>query len=222
MKKRYSILAILLIFSILLASTVLAAPKNKNVPGQNTGTGSTTDPTPQVIVYNNTIVQQPSSTPTSDIPWEMIGVILAIIGAIVGWLISRMVRGKTAKYMTEIDKTYRTYNKNTTKCESELADLKEKIEDDFKKGKINDQSLALLDSRIDKYAKELRSGIIGKKFTALPEDIGKTIKHMLSDGVITKEEYTYFSKTLKSSKMNTKDKAELNKIMQKWQKEDRR
>ena len=153
--------------------------------------------------------------------WEMIAVVLAVIGAIAGWLISRRVRGKTAKYMSEIDKVYRTHNKNTNKCEAELTNIRDKIEDDFKKGKLTDQALSILEKRIEKYSRELRSDIIDKQF-ALPQELGKKVKHMLSDGVITKDEYAHFKDILAKAELGGKDKEELQSLMKKWKEKDKK
>lgn len=170
---------------------------------------------------NGISAQESTTVSSKSFNWEMFGVILAVIGAIIGWLISRRIRGKTAKYMSEIDGVYRSYNKNANKCEAELANLREQIENDFKKGKINDQSLAILDARIEKYAQQLRSDIVDKR-AELPDDLKKKIKNMLSDGIITKEEYNHFKNIMGKSQMDAKDKEEINRIMKKWKDEDRR
>ena len=236
MKRHQIVFISAMIFLIILASIALAAPPWKRSGSSSTGstssggtaTTTTTQPIKETVIINNnnTIIQAPAASNENVGIWsnwvQILGGLLAVIVALIGWYFSRRARGKTAQYMTEIDKVYYKHNKNTNKCEAELTAIKETIEEDFKNGKINDQSLAILDKRIDKYAKELRSGIIGKKFTSLPEDMGKTIKHMLSDGVITKEEYDHFSKALKGSKMSSKDKEELDQLMKKWKKEDRR
>lgn len=222
MKKLYLFITLCLVLSI---SFVAAAPPWKKTSGSSTGatTPAATAPTTtqtKVIIINNT--QAPAAQTTEWYKdWNFIAIAIAVTGALIGWLISRRVRGKTATYMSEIDKVYRTYNKNSNKCEAELTHLREKIEDDFKKGKINDQSLSILDSRIDKYSKELRSEIVSKRF-ALPEDINKNIKHMLADGIITREEYDHFKEVLAKTSMSAKDKEEINKLMKKWKDEDRR
>lgn len=199
--------ALLLVMSLQFAAAVPAWKKQPAAASE-----------PQVIYINQTVPAQDSG----GLNWEMIGVIIAVVGVGVGWLISRKVRGKTAKYMGEVDKVYRTYNKNANKCEAELAGLKEKIESDFKKGKINDQSLAILGARIDKYSEKLRTDIIDKGFK-LPPGLDKKIKHMLSDGIITKEEYNHFLEIIKEDHgMGKADEARLRALMKKWKTEDRR
>lgn len=177
--------------------------------------------TPNDGKVNGVPSQQSVTISSKGFNWEMLGVILAVIGALVGWLISRRVRGKTAKYMSEIDRVYRSSNTSTNKCEAKLVGIRDQIEDDFKKGKINDQSLALLESRIDKYTRELRSGIVDRT-TGIPTDLNKKIKHMLSDGVITKEEYAHFEEIVKKENMGASDKEEIRNLMKKWKDEDKR
>lgn len=208
--KKHIIFPLLLVFLLVISvQLVAAAPPWKKQP-------QPTDP--QIIYVNQTV---PASA-SGGLNWEMIAVILAVIGVIGGWLISRKVRGKTAKYMGEIDKTYRTYNKNANKCEAELANVREKIENDFKKGKINDQSLAILETRIDKYSENLRTDILDKKFK-LPKDLNKKIKHMLSDGIITKEEHEHFLEIIKGDHgLSKADETRLKTLMKKWKTEDKR
>lgn len=227
MKKLDFFLVMSLFLLVISVQFAFAAPPWKRdtsttKPSTTTSTATSTQPqiVEKVIIQNNTIVQQPSQK--GGINWEMIGVITAIVGVVVGWLISRKVRGKTATYMSEIDKVYGSYSKNSNKCEAELANLREKIESDFKKGKINDQSLALLEARIDKYSEKLRTEIIDKGFK-LPPDLSRKIKHMLSDGIITKEEHEHFLEALKEGHdLSKADEERLKDLMKRWKKEDRR
>jgi len=232
-KLNFVMIMILMMFLIFVVSTqfAMAAPPWKKTtttptttkPTTTTSTSPTTSPTTtqtKVIIINNTQSAAPQEAPWYK-DWNFLAVAIAVVGTIGGWLISRKIRGKTAKYMTEIDKVYGSYSKNANKCEAELANLKEKIEEDFKKGKINDQALSILDARIDKYAKELRSDIVDKKVSA-PKELKKNIKHMLSDGKITKEEYEHFRDILAKTQMGAKDKEEIKGLMKKWKDEDRR
>ncbi|MFC1733712.1 hypothetical protein ACFL6I_25720 [candidate division KSB1 bacterium] len=216
MKKTYLawiLFALLLIILVQFAAAVPAWKKDKTPD-----TTTTTTPEPQVIYVNQTV----SAPETDGVNWEMIGVIVAIAGVSAGWLISKKVRGKTAKYMSEMDKIYKTHKKNSNKCEKELSKLRGKIEDDFKKGKLNDQGLAILETRIDKYSERLRTEMIEKGFT-LPSDLHKKIKHMLSDGIITKEEHAHFLEIIKNDhSMSKHDEARLKALMKKWKTEDKR
>jgi len=231
MNKRRSLVNLVVLSFILLLLFIpaaIAAPPWKQTKsgtsGSATGTTSGTT-TEKTVIINNTIIQQPVSGGDNVSFWsnwaQILGGILAVAAAVVGWYLSRRIRGKTATYMTEIDKVYREHNKNANKCEAHLADIREKIEEDFKKGKINDQSFSLLESRMDKYAQQLRSDIVSKRFE-LPEEMKKDVKHMLSDGIITKEEYDHFIEISTKSSMTSKDKQELQQLMKKWKEEDKR
>lgn len=224
-KRLWILAALILVLSVISIPLVSAAPAwKKSTTTTPTATSTKTTTTPQVIervvIVNNTHVAAQDNTPWYT-DWNFIAVVLAVIGALVGWLISRRVRGKTAKYMSEIDRVYRSSNTSTNKCEAKLVGIRDQIEDDFKKGKINDQSLALLESRIDKYTRELRSGIVDRT-TGIPTDLNKKIKHMLSDGVITKEEYAHFEEIVKKENMGASDKEEIRNLMKKWKDEDKR
>ncbi|MCX8147182.1 MAG: hypothetical protein N3D84_01810 [Candidatus Woesearchaeota archaeon] len=221
------IVLFLLVMSILpiCASAIPAWKKtNSKTPSQTatitTQNKTATQPVVQTKVYiiNNTQMVATEKPWYKD--WEFIGLVVVIISAIGGWIISRIMRSKTAKYMAEIDKIYNTYNLNANKCEAELVALREKIENDFKKGKINDQGLSLLESKIDKHLKSLRSDIVKRRFL-LPDNLKKLVKEMLADGIITKEEYKHFKQILNKAELSAKDKEDLNRLMHKWKEEDK-
>ncbi|MFC1754290.1 hypothetical protein ACFL96_13020 [Thermoproteota archaeon] len=220
---RVFMIFVLLLLLLSVSVPLVMGKKDKNPPTKGPGTtttapDSTPAPEPQIIYVNQTV---PVHVQDNGVNWEMIGVIIIILGGIVGWIITRFMRGKTAKYMSEIDKAYRQYNKNVNKCEAELTHLREKVENDFKRGKLNDQGLAILEKRIDKYSKDLRSDIIRKRFD-LPPGLDKSIKGMLSDGVITKQEYNNFKKMMNKSKLDSKEKEELRRLMNRWKIEDKK
>jgi len=150
------------------------------------------------------------------INWEMIGVILFVVAGAIGWFVSKRVRGKTAKLIREIDDLHKKHQQNPKKCEKELVTLREKIMEEFKGGSVNEQSLSLLEGRIDRYLKELRTEIIDKFI--LPDEVENTITEILADGIITKDEYEQFMKVLK--KVKVKDKDQLLKLVKQWKKQD--
>ena len=82
--------------------------------------------------------------------------------------------------------------------------------------------------------KLVKKGIVSKedingtpKYTigslqAITRWMKKDVKHMLSDGIITKEEYDHFLDISTKSSMTSKDKQELQQLMKKWKEEDKR
>ncbi|MFO8016423.1 MAG: SHOCT domain-containing protein [Candidatus Woesearchaeota archaeon] len=204
----------------------MAAPPDKDTPPGLQDKGS--DSTDSGGTADSGGTEETTDTADTTLPdegginWEMVGVIVAIIGIFGGWLLSRRVRGKTARYMGEIDRAYKENKEDPQKGEKRLSELRERIEEDFKKGKLNDQTLALLESRLDKYSEKLRTSIIESDMQ-LPPDIQKKIKHMLSDGVITKEEYDHFLKMMNEEHgMSKGDEQKLKQLMKRWKGEDKR
>lgn len=219
MNKKLIILYICLF--LIVASVVLAAPGGKKQTTTAPTKTTTTAAKPTVVYQNVTqiIVQNNTSQEKSGgIDWNLVGGVAAIIAlaaAGIGWFLSRKERGMTSKYMREIDKSFNEFRDNTSKCESVLYNIKEKIEKDFAKGKINDSAFSILDARLDKYLSDVRKGVIGAQFK-LTEANKKELDSMLDDGVITEKEYDKFKK-MKISELPAAERKKLESLMKKWE-----
>jgi len=206
---------IYIFIALIVASTVFAAPGGKkgNTQGQT--------PAQTVVVQNVTkvIVQNNSAAHAQEgIDWNLVGGIAAIIALTAGflsWLLSRKQRGMTAKYLKEIGRAFNEYRDNTSKCESALYDIKEKIEKDFSGGKINDSAFSILDARLDKYLAEVRKDVLNTQFT-LSGSTKRELSKMLEDGAISQEEYAKFSK-MSLKELSSKEKEKLKSLMKRWE-----
>ena len=116
---------------------------------------------------------------------------------------------------------YKQNRNNPAKCEKKLEEIRQNIDEEFKKGKLNDQALSILEKRIDKYSGNLRQDVINKRFD-LPQGLDRSIKNMLSDGIITKEEYDHFTKKITKAGLGAKEKEELKRMMKRWKDSDKK
>ncbi len=215
------ILAFLLL--VLVLPLVAAQPpfKDNTPPGKSKDSGTAdrtsgdSEDTGTEVVY----VNQTAPARDEGLNWEMIAVVIAVIGTIIGWFISRRMRSKTARYLTEIDNIYKQKKSNPPACQKGLENMRQKIDEEFKKGRINDQALSILEKRIDKYSGELKRGIIDSRFT-LPKDLDRKVKHMLSDGIITSDEYKNLKNILKKSEMSEDEKEKLRSLMERWKQKE--
>jgi len=243
MNKRLYIFLIGLLLLTLLSLTAFAAPpdwakgKKSKTPLQTiterTQTApSTTEPTstqptptptrrsaPQPSAPAPTMRQgvENATTPATGerhINWEAISVALVIIGALIGWLLSRRIRNKSAYYLKEIDATHRRHNDEPEALDAALGELRERIVKDFEKGRLTDSALAMLEGRIDKYSKSARVDTVATRFH-LPKDIKRQIKAMLDDGVISEDEYDRFTE-MDLTHLPQKEYERLTKLMRKW------
>ena len=93
--------------------------------------------------------------------------LVTIGAAVVGvgsWFISRRSaerRGRILimKRLEEVDDVYSRFKMNSIKCEAELIRLKGDVLHEFKEGLIDEENFETLDSRIDKYLREIREEI---------------------------------------------------------------
>ncbi len=199
----YKTAYILLISVLIFSSIVFAAPAWKK---------ETTNTEPEVIIINQTVPAQAEE----GINWEMIGVILTLVVLIGGFLISKLRKGASSKYLKEINYIYNSNKKDSKLCESKLINLKDKIENEFTKGKITEQSYDILDRKIESYLGEIRKGIISNRFELSKKD-KDVIDKALEDGVITSEERRQISK-LDLSNLSKDKKDQLMKVLDQWKK----
>lgn len=99
-------------------------------------------------------------TPTSWIAKpEVIGLFIGLFSVVVtigGYLATRKKRSRIRTLLDEIEDAYYRYKKNTRRCEAELYRLKEVALEQYKTGKITEESYKIIIERADDYAKELR------------------------------------------------------------------
>jgi hypothetical protein len=79
---------------------------------------------------------------------------VALIGT--AWIRARKRRSITKTFLDEIDDVYVKYKANPRNCEEELFRLRNTILEGLTDGRITEENYNILDSRIDKYMKELR------------------------------------------------------------------
>ncbi len=228
----------ILVFCIILAilcSFAMAKPKwaqsntePKPIPNLLETITPTQTKEPTTTTKNTSIASKTSDTSSStstkeetwrDWNWEAIGVILVIIGGFAGWFFGWRARNRTTAYMRKINIIINSYDNQPSESEAELIRIKEDLEHDFAKGKLNEQSYGLLDRKLDEGIKAIRKGVIGGRFD-LTKNIKSELDDMLEDGAITKEEYDRFKK-LDLKKISSKDEKKLKSLMKRWRNKDK-
>ena len=198
---RFKLVISIVLVAILVLPILQAVPPWKRQPVETEK---------EIVVINNT------ASPEKGTDWEMISAFIAIAVAfagVVGWILTRKRKSITSKYLREINQTFETNKRNLTECESKLLELKNKIEEDFSKGKLTEQSFDILDRRLDKYLGEVRKGIVHK--IALSSEARKVIDKALADGKISDEEYKELSK-LDLKELSKEAREKLFKLIRKW------
>ncbi|MFQ6135668.1 MAG: hypothetical protein ACE5PM_00610 [Candidatus Hydrothermarchaeales archaeon] len=157
-----------------------------------------------------------------EIDWEQVGVVLVVMGAGVGWFLSRRKRSRVKKLLDNIDETYASFKMNARRCEAELYRHRDIALDHLKRGKIDDQSYAILDKRIDDYLGEIRERIMEERFGEVPARLKDEVRRMLQDGEISEDEFEAFENILGKSKgIGRKEKSDLRELFGKWKEEDK-
>ncbi|MFQ5887847.1 MAG: hypothetical protein ACE5HY_04035 [Candidatus Hydrothermarchaeales archaeon] len=187
--------------------------------------GEVTRPPPTEKRAPRTPATEPSAPATQpqETNWEAVGVILVVAGGATGWMLSRRKRGRVKKLIDEIDTIYSSFKMKSRRCEAELYRLKDMILEEFKNGRIDDNSFAILDKRIEDYLREVREQIVNERFGGIPLQLKENLKTMMEDGDISEKDYATLQHLLKeASGVKEKDKEELRELFEKWKKEDQK
>jgi len=86
----------------------------------------------------------------------LVGIVLTVALVGTAWIRTRKRRSIIKTFLDEIDDVYSKYKANPRKCEEELFRLRNTILEGLTDGKITEENYDILDSRIDKYMKELQ------------------------------------------------------------------
>jgi hypothetical protein len=150
----------------------------------------------------------------------IIGILIIIAGSAFGVYRRRKKQGRFSDLLTKLDDVYGTYKMSPKRCETELEKMKVTINEDLKKGVIDENNYTILKNRIDEILGEIRSEAIRSEVSVLPKDIELKIKDMLIDGKITREEYDKILPAIKGSTMANEDKEKMRKMVKSWVKKD--
>jgi hypothetical protein len=160
-----------------------------------------------------------------DDPEVIIGIIALIgmaVGSAVGMYIRKRKRKRFSDLLTNIDEVYGSYKMHPRKCERELEKIKSEVDSDLKANVIDENNYTILKDRINEINQEIRAETMRSKVSDLPKDMELRIKDMLIDGKISKSEYSKFMKALKGSTMASKDKKQMEELLETWMKEDKK
>jgi hypothetical protein len=160
--------------------------------------------------------------------WDQWGIFLEVLVVVVTGFIAfygviqyRKRKGILQKYMKEIEGIMKTSEKDPDRAESELIKLSIEIEQDFKKGMIEDFHFFLIDRQIKESMRDVRNRKIEQRFSKLPEKLQRELNHILEDGRVTGKEYQEFIEVLsKSEGISKEEEIRLRNLIGSWRSRD--
>jgi len=163
--RKISLILVLFVLSVFaftsLALAQITTTDGENLPLRDTRTAEKLKGEEKKIADQKAEAEKKSPPVTMPrIPWETIAVVVSIFSgvcAILGFSFSGHRKKRAiSKYMGEIDTTFEEFKMKSKRCEAELYRLHDVLEDELKKGKIDESLFDLLSKRIDKYIAEVQ------------------------------------------------------------------
>jgi subtilisin-like proprotein convertase family protein/BMFP domain-containing protein YqiC/DNA-directed RNA polymerase subunit RPC12/RpoP/translation initiation factor IF-1 len=133
----------------------------------------------------------------------------------------RRKMAKLSEYITRIEEIYSKNRAAPKRCEELLGDIRDKVIQENIMRRIDEHEYNILERKIDDYLKRIRTYTIQEEFKGMPMDVSSTIKDILDDGVVTKDEVLKLRATLAKSKdIDEKTKERLISMVGDWSKKD--
>jgi hypothetical protein len=162
------------------------------------------------------------------LPWDVWSIIIEVIViggsgllAFIGYSRLRKKKGALKVYMAEIDEIS-SEELAPEDYDAKFDELEERINNEFREGKIEDLHFLMLQELIATRRSEVRKAEVSRKFEKLPEGIMEELDEMLQDGKISKEEYEGFVTTISKTKtLTSEEKKELSDMIERWEEEDK-
>lgn len=158
-----------------------------------------------------------------DNPEVMVGLIALVAvagGSAYGVYRRKKKQGRFSALLTDLDEVYKSYKMNPHKCEIELEKMRALVNEDLKKGVIDENNYSILKERIDELIREIRSDSLHTQVKDIPKELELRIKDMLIDGEISRAEYDKLLPIIMGSEMASEDKKRVEKVVESWMKED--
>lgn len=134
--------------------------------------------------------------------WDVLRVLVPVVGVIGGFLLTRRRKGKFSKYLKEVDSVYAEYKLKTKRLEAELYRLRDIINEEVHKGKIDEAAYSIIEKRIEKYLVEAREQEINDRFGGLPQNLKNDLQQRVKEGHLSQEEYEKMLKVLEDQTNN--------------------
>jgi hypothetical protein len=152
----------------------------------------------------------------------IIGLVAIGAGSAYGMYRRKKKHSRFSELLTKMDEIYGSYKTNPKRCELELEKIKGTVNEDLKRGTIDDNNYSILKGRIDEILGEIRSESLRTEVSELPKDIEIKIKDMLIDGEITRAEYDKILPIIKGSSMTSGDKEKVKKMVESYMVEEKK
>jgi len=124
-------------------------------------------------------------------------------------------------YLIEINDLQSTADQLPDGGESKLIELKSRLSQDLKSGKIKARDYLSVEERLNGALKEARERVVNSNIGEVPREVSDTIHEILDDGVITSDEFATLSALIsKTEGVDDATRQKINSIFGTWMSKD--
>lgn len=144
---------------------------------------------------------------------------LAVTGAVGALGYTRVLRRRRRleEMLASVDRTYDRKKDDPARCEEALEERRLRAHGLLTEGKLDEGHFAVLERRIDRYARKVRLSVVDERFAFLPFGMVQTLRRMLADGHINAWERTHFLEALDGDEVLTDgQKEQVRDLIEDW------
>lgn len=107
---------------------------------------------------------------------------IPVLSLFIGYFITRKKKKKFTKYLRMAQKISKQYRYDPKRLEAEFYRLKDILNEELHKGKIDEAAYAIVEKRIDEYRHQAKKADLSDQFAELPDNLRDTLVNILSSG----------------------------------------
>lgn len=152
--------------------------------------------------------------------WDITGIVLAVIIALVGLVAVARKRNALKRYLAEIDQILAAHAADARPRETALHALRDRLKRDLLRNRITDGHFVIVEGRIDKLLAGARVETLAQTFDDLPHGLLNLLQDLLADGKMAEDDFAVFDAQLAKTRLTSEAKADVRERARAWVRED--
>ena len=157
------------------------------------------------------------------VPWyvenwlDVLGIVVAVLLALVGAIAIRRRRGALRRYLHEIERVLKENHGDARAREKALVAVQLRVREDLLRNRITESHFVIVEKRLDEQLSKVRVQALGDAFGDLPHRLLVTLQDLLRDGTMDVEDWRLFRSQLAAEQhLNGDSRAAIERRVEAW------